>query len=55
MLARGLAGIRGSALILNLPGSPKGAVENLEAVWIAIPHAIGKVQGDPSDCIPPPK
>ena len=55
MLARGLAGIRGSALILNLPGSPKGAVENLAAVWIAIPHAVGKVQGDPSDCVPPPK
>ena len=55
MLARGVAGIRGSALILNLPGSPKGAVENLAAVWVAIPHAVGKIQGDPSDCIPPPK
>ena len=53
MLARGLAGIRGSALILNLPGSPKGAIENLEAVWVAIPHAVGKVLGDPSDCTPP--
>jgi len=49
-LSRAVAGIRGRTLIINLPGSPKGAVENIEAVWDAIPHAVAKIQGDPSDC-----
>jgi molybdopterin biosynthesis enzyme MoaB len=51
MLSRAIAGIRGRTLILNLPGSPKGAIENLEAVWPAIPHAVKKIQGDMEDCI----
>lgn len=51
-LSRAIAGIRGNALIINLPGSPKGAVENLEAVWEAVPHAVAKIQGDPSECAP---
>lgn len=50
MLSRAVAGVRGRTLIINLPGSPKGAIENLEAVLPAIPHAIAKIQGDPSDC-----
>jgi len=33
VLSRGVCGVRGKALILNLPGSPAGAVESLEAVW----------------------
>lgn len=49
-LSRAVAGIRSRTLIINLPGSPKGAVENIEAVWDAIPHAVAKIQGDPSDC-----
>jgi len=49
-ISRAVAGIRGTTLIINLPGSPKGAVENLEAVWDAVPHAVAKIQGDPSDC-----
>jgi molybdopterin adenylyltransferase len=49
-LSRAVAGIRGKSLIINLPGSPKGAVENIEAIWDAIPHAVAKIQGDPSDC-----
>jgi molybdenum cofactor synthesis domain-containing protein len=49
-LSRAVAGIRGRTLIINLPGSPKGAVENIEAVWDAVPHAVAKIQGDPSDC-----
>lgn len=52
MLSRGVCGIRRHTLILNLPGNPDAAVENLEAVWAAVPHAIRKVQGDPSDCVP---
>jgi molybdopterin adenylyltransferase len=50
MISRAVAGVRGKTLIINLPGSPKGAVENLEAVLPAIKHAIAKIQGDPSDC-----
>ncbi len=50
MISRAVAGIRGATLIVNLPGSPKGAIENLEAILPAIPHAVAKIQGDPSDC-----
>ncbi len=50
MISRAVAGIRRNALIINLPGSPRGALENLEAVWAAVPHAVAKIQGDPSDC-----
>lgn len=53
MISRALCGIRKRTLILNLPGSPAAAVENLEAVWAAVPHAIRKLQGDPADCAPP--
>lgn len=52
-ISRAIAGIRGRCLIINLPGSPRGAVENLEAVWAAIPHAVAKIQGDPEDCAVP--
>ena len=57
LISRALAGIRGNCLIVNLPGSPGGAVENLESVWPAVPHAVAKIQGDPEDCAlpsPPP-
>ncbi len=50
MISRAVAGIRGRSLIINLPGSPKGAVENLESVWRAVPHAVAKLQGDPEEC-----
>jgi molybdopterin adenylyltransferase len=39
-LSRGLAGIRGRAIVLNTPGSPSGAVECLQAVIDVLPHAI---------------
>jgi len=55
MLSRGVCGIRGRTLIINLPGSPAAAVENLEAVWEAVPHAIRKIQGDMEDCAPSAK
>jgi molybdopterin adenylyltransferase len=50
VISRGIAGVRGRALIINLPGSPKAAVENLEAVASALEHAVSKIQDDPSDC-----
>lgn len=50
IISRAIAGIIGQTLIVNLPGSPKGAVENLAAIWPAIPHAIDKIKGDPTDC-----
>jgi molybdenum cofactor synthesis domain-containing protein len=55
MLSRAVCGVRRRTLILNLPGSPAGAIENLEAVWPAVPHAIRKLQGDMEDCAPPRK
>lgn len=50
MISRAVAGVRGTTLIINLPGSPKGAMENLETVMPAIEHAVAKIQGDPSEC-----
>ena len=50
MLSRGVAGIKGKTLIVNLPGSPKAVRENLAVILDVIPHAIEKIKGDPSDC-----
>jgi molybdopterin adenylyltransferase len=55
MISRGVCGNRNRTLILNLPGNPTAAVENLEAVWPAVPHTIRKLQGDPADCVPAQK
>ena len=45
LLSRGLCGVRGRSLILNLPGSPGGAVESLRAVLHILPHAIDLLAG----------
>jgi molybdopterin adenylyltransferase len=45
-LSRGVCGVRGQALIVNVPGSPKGALESLEAVIDLIPHALAMIQGE---------
>ena len=45
-LTRAKAGTVGNSLVINLPGSPKGAVENLEAVIDIIPHALQLLSGD---------
>lgn len=45
-LSRSLAGIRGSTLIVNLPGSPKGAVESLNAIVGLVPHIVRLLAGE---------
>jgi len=50
-LSRGLAGVRRQSLIINLPGSPQGALEGLETILPALPHALDKIKGDTTDCV----
>ena len=45
MLSRAVAGVRGSTLVINLPGSPKAAVENLQAVLGVLDHALDQIAG----------
>ena len=47
MLSRAAAGIRGRTLLVNLPGSPRAAVENLEVILPALPHAVELLREDP--------
>lgn len=48
--SRGIAGIRGETLIINLPGSKKAAKENMEVVLGALEHGIYKLKGGTADC-----
>lgn len=50
LISRAVVGFRRETLIINLPGSPKGAIENLSVVSDAIEHAIEKIQGSTLDC-----
>jgi molybdopterin adenylyltransferase len=50
MLSRAIVGVRGTSLIINLPGSPDGAEENLSVILPALNHGLAKIGGDPSDC-----
>lgn len=47
MLSRATAGIRKRTLIVNLPGSPKGALENLQVILPVLPHAVQLLTDDP--------
>lgn len=46
MLSRGIAGIRNGTLIVNLPGSPKGAAECFEVIHPVLEHAINLISGE---------
>jgi molybdenum cofactor synthesis domain-containing protein len=48
MLSRIVTGIRKKTLIINLPGSPKGAVENLQVITSVLPHAVHLLHDDPA-------
>lgn len=48
MLSRAVAGIRGQTLIINLPGSPKGAIENLQTIAPVLSHAVQLLKDDPA-------
>ncbi|KPU42740.1 molybdopterin adenylyltransferase [Oxobacter pfennigii] len=50
MLSRAIAGIRNKTLIVNLPGSPKAAIENLEVIMPALPHGIEILIGTGGEC-----
>lgn len=50
MLSRAVCGIRGSTLIVNLPGSPRAVRENLAVILPAIEHAVEKIRGSDAEC-----
>ncbi|MBC8178528.1 MAG: MogA/MoaB family molybdenum cofactor biosynthesis protein [Desulfobacteraceae bacterium] len=50
MISRAMAGVRNSSLIINLPGSPRGAEENLSVILPALDHGLSKLAGDTTDC-----
>jgi len=50
MLSRAIAGIRGKTLIINLPGSPKGAAECLAVILPVLGHALEILRGEAGDC-----
>lgn len=52
ILSRQTAGVRGRTLVVNLPGSPRGAVECLEAIASVLPHAVATLRGEAGDAHP---
>lgn len=55
VLSRGIAGIRGRTLIVNLPGSPKGVVQGLETLQPLLVHAVQVIRGKPEGHAPHPR
>lgn len=50
MLSRAVAGLRGKTLIINLPGSPKAALENVQVFLPTLEHAVETLRGDAHEC-----
>ncbi|MGL6106785.1 MogA/MoaB family molybdenum cofactor biosynthesis protein [Romboutsia sp.] len=50
ILSRGISGIRGNSIIINLPGSPKGAIENLSFIIDVLDHGIEILTGEATEC-----
>ena len=50
MLSRGVSGVRGRTLIINMPGSPKAVEECMDVIMPAIPHALQTLSGQASEC-----
>ncbi len=53
MLSRAVCGVRGTSLIVNLPGSPRAVQECLEVILPVVPHAVELLRGSVTDCAPP--
>lgn len=49
-LTRGIAGVRGQTLVINLPGSPKAVRESMEVLFGFLEHLLEKIKGDPGEC-----
>jgi len=50
MLSRGIAGVRGETLIINLPGSPSAVASGMEVLLPVLRHALDKIKGDTTPC-----
>jgi len=55
MLTRGVAGIAGTTLIINLPGSPRAVREGLDVLLPILPHALDTLRGQGAECARPPE
>jgi len=51
MLSRGVAGVRGKTLIINLPGSPLAVIQGMDVILPVLKHALDKIKGDPTPCL----
>jgi len=51
MLSRGVSGVRGKTLIINLPGSPRAVKQGTEIILPILKHAMDKIKGDPTPCL----
>lgn len=54
-LSRAVVGVKGKALLVNLPGSPGGAAESLQAILDILPHAVDVIRGEPAHGAPGPE